>query len=252
MTTQGPEGSTVRNEDYFAQELEKIGPDVVGLQEVHFDASNRGDSQLRRLAEALDMCVLGEEAPFHESHIDSRYFLGLGMLATKELAANLVQVRRVPLQTPAGKLTLPNGEPAMGHPRWAMAADFGDFAVATMHHWSLYRFGRSYREVDKNLTYLLRVDFERLYYYEVLPKDKPYALAGDFNDEEPLENQIPVLAEDHQLYELLPDKDTQNQEGSRPDHIYARGFDLDKADVVPGLSEHKACYARLRMTGVPA
>lgn len=194
------------------------------------------------------MCVLGEEAPFHESHIDPRYFLGLGMLATKELAANLVQVRRVPLQTPGGELTLPNGQPATNHTRWAMSADFGDFVVATMHHWPLYLFGRSYRE-----EHLLRIDFERLYYYEVLPEDKPYALAGDPNDENSLATQIPVLAKDHQLEELLPDTDTRAHEKSRrPDHIYARGFDCYDSDAIPGLSEHKACYARLRMTGVPA
>jgi hypothetical protein len=169
------------------------------------------------------------------------------MLATHELAEDLVSVQRIPLPRPSKMLYLPNGQPATDHPRWAMSADFGDFLGVTMHHPPMYLFGEQYGDEE---NYLLRVHFNRIYGRETGIGDRRFVMAGDFNDDDPLTSQIHSFAAENGLYEVLPDARTRKSDKSpRPDHIYARGFNCDDSGVIYTLSEHALCYARLEIEG---
>lgn len=221
--------------EYFADALGAINPDIVCLAETHI---RRGCSE--SLTDSITQ-ILGfeqkHEVGLHPSHIDNgRSILGIGIVAARAfLACN------VPIPGPDFELKFKDGTPATIHQRWLVVANFGAYVVATMHGWPLRVFGCDYA-TKPGIDYARHLEEALI---NTLSPDTPLIIAGDLNFDS-ANHTLPTLMHRLNLREALPGETTRNQ-GDHPDHIlYSPHWQLDKAGIIPGKSEHYLCYAKLQ------
>lgn len=232
---------TNENLDYFVDEIRKVSPDIICLPETHLINNGTGEKSLTlRLAERLDI-PYSHEVPFHQSHIDPRYILGLGLISSKPFKAT-----DYALDQPEFPLAFKNGAKATPHTRWLIEADFGSFTIATVHNWPLEVFQHSYVS-EPGATYGKSMERQ---YIEFLPKNKPLIVAGDLNFDNP-QKVMPNFIETFELQEALDINQPTRNEGDRPDHIlYNSYFNCTESKVVVGKSEHYLCFAKFELSTI--
>ena len=221
--------------DYFAGEIAKIRPGVLCVQELHINNSEnpRKPSFTQHLAEKLDMPYY-HEMPMHRSHIDGNYTIGIGILATQAFSFTAVELSQPDLPP-----MLKNGDKLIPHPRWLEIADFGGFAVATMHNWPLRAFAMSYDE-GEGATYARELEEV---YLDALPVNQPLVLAGDFNFDP--KEVTPNLLKKLELSGALPIGQPTSNAGLMTSNIlHSSQLSVAESGIIPGPTDSYLCYAR--------
>lgn len=217
---------------YFADELSTADPDIVLLQEVHF---NKNRSVARELAGLLgyEYCY---EQPMSPSHVDEHYQLGMAVLSRMPLKP----LGTVQYPYPHFPLFFSDGRPAVVHHKGAQVFDFGGLMIANTQMLPLTVFGARYDEGEGKV---LAQGIEA----SLLENLKtPVIFGGDFNFDSP-KSIYPNLYDQLRFREALPDELTRpNKENIKktPDHIvYSDGLTLAGSYVKPVRADHYLCVA---------
>ena len=216
-------------------QLQRQNPDIICLQETHVNAER---SLAHDIAEKLSGDFTCTDVPFSISHTDPQYQLALSLIAKGKAAVSSVLL-------PAPDFPLffkKDGRPAQRFGRPLIIADLGDLYVATLHLEPLYLFGLSHFEGQGQVySEILNAALQ-----ELLPKDKPLVLAGDFNCEAP-EKAFSFL-NDRELKEVLPVDRTVPLGASQhhPDHIFvSHKLNVQSAHIIPGDLDHYLCVVEV-------
>jgi endonuclease/exonuclease/phosphatase family metal-dependent hydrolase len=224
------------NLSYFADVLRAADPDIILLQEVHF---NDERSVAKEIAALVGYKYVYEQ-PMSPSHIDDVYRLGMAVLSKRPLE---------PLETleypyPHFPLFFSDGRPAAVHHKGAQLLMADNVMIANTQMLPLAVFGAHY-EAGEGAVLAEKIQsalLDRL--------KRPVILGGDFNFNAP-RVIYPHLYERLQLHEALPDTLTRpNKEGVKqtPDHIlYSEGIALVSSRVQEVQADHYLCIAEFAL-----
>ncbi|HUD11264.1 MAG TPA: endonuclease/exonuclease/phosphatase family protein [Candidatus Saccharimonadia bacterium] len=224
---------------YFAEELRKIGPDVVCLQETHTSPDRAVSKELSKLL-GWKYCY---DAPMSPSHVDPDYQLGVAMLWKSK--PDSVSAKALP--DPGFHLYFKDGRRAATHHKGIQVAHIGNMTIANMQLLPISIFGKSYDQ-DEGLEFARQIEKVLLGSLRT-----PLVFAGDFNYDGVPEETYRLLYEKFALHEALPHKQTRPREipdfWSSPDHItYSSGVVLRGADVVKtDRTDHYLCWAEFEL-----
>lgn len=221
------------NIKYFADEIEKLSPDIVCLQETHI---NNERSVSRELAELLSFKHLFDLSANHQSHIDSDYQLGMAILSKYPI------MEQQQIQYPDAWFDLfwADGRKvtAPPHHKYLQIAKVDNFYVANTQLLPIHIFGSNYTK-GEGATLANKID-------DIITENlkEPLIFCGDFNFDNP-SMILPKLFAKFHLSNALPATPTEPA-GTKPDHIlYSEQFKTVSADVIPTQSDHFLCFAEL-------
>jgi endonuclease/exonuclease/phosphatase family metal-dependent hydrolase len=220
------------NADYFIEELRKVQPDIVCLQESH---ANQQDSLSKRIQEALGLPHLFETVS-HDSHIDPAYKNATAIIS----ATPLSNERTVEIPYPTFKMSFPDGRQSARHQRYLQTVEAGPFMLANTHGNNIQLFGYDY---DKDEGKDLATKIQEVY---VANLRQPLIFAGDFNcDDVPA--VFPELLSRLHLSNAVPPGATR-PDGRRTDYLlYSSEIELLESQVVETNSDHYLCWATFRL-----
>lgn len=216
--------------EYIANELKKLAPDVVCLQESH---TNKHDSLAKRLAAKAGYAHV-IDAPNCPSHIDSAYRLSNAIVSHK----SLTRTRIVDLPMATFPLIY-KGKTVTPYERVAVFAEVSGITVGTMHTEPLEDFGQSYTfgegaklagQIDKVLAPLLR---------------NPFVFAGDWNTGD-------VQTAHKLLLDVMDAKEVMLGDtrpfGVQSDHIItSRSLVVADLGVVKTNTDHFLCWVDIEL-----
>lgn len=151
---------------YFVEQLKKLDPDVVCLQETHTSHSR---SIAREIAGFLGQYQVFD-SEMSPSHIDPSYRLGMAILSRIGMRSEKLSV----YPDPDFELLLPSGKEAATHPKGVQTVTAGGTCVGNTHMLPLVVFGYDYRvEPGKSLALKIGSVLE-------MALRAPAILCGDF------------------------------------------------------------------------
>ena len=164
---------------YFAEQLKRVDPDIIFLQETHLNSDR---SIARDIANLLNYENV-YEVDVSPSHIDSNFRLGNAIISK----APLSHIKDAYYPYPDFELRFPNGKLARDrHDKMVQIYKFGDIMICNTQMCPLSLFGYSYVE---GLGKEIALQIEDILIDNLTT---PLIFAGDFNTDEP-EQAYPKL-----------------------------------------------------------
>lgn len=215
--------------DYFVQELGKINPDIVCLQEVHLNAKR---SVAKEIAEKLGNYFL-HETVISKSHIDNGYHLGNAILSKE----NPTSYESQTFPYPEFALFLPNGVPAEHHDK---AFQFADFSFGSMINFQMMpiKFLGTPYESEDGTKFALEMEDSLLKHSK-----NPKFICGDFNTKDATLLYRRLL---DGMHSALPDKPTRPSEQKSDYIFYSNNYVLLDSRVVETNTDHYLCWAKFK------
>lgn len=223
---------------YFVDEIRKIDPDIICLQESHTAISEEKSNALE-LANALGFeYVLN--SPSSPSHINSAFKLGIAILSKEPF----LETEMVTFPNPDEPLFWKDGRPAATHEKNIQVATYKNFSIANNQMLPVTLFGLSYEEgVGARLAKGINEIVEN-------KLRNPIIWCGDFNHDRPLD--IYAHMSTLGLVDALPDVATRpslDELKKRSDHIfYSPEFNLIDSGVVHTNTDHFLCFAEFNLS----
>jgi len=226
------------NINYFSNELKKLNPDIICLQESHTSIDGKRVIA-EEIAKNLEMNYVFNIS-CSPSHINDQYQLSLSIISNKELKDQKIFW----FPDPSVELFFSDGKKAITHKKALQIIRVDDFYIANNQMLPVTLFGYSYD--DKSEGHKLAEGIN-----EVMKNIKqPVVWCGDFNFSDP--KKIYKTINDLNLNEALPDKPTRplkSGEKKTPDHIfYSSDFKLITSDVVTTNSDHYLCFSEFEIS----
>jgi len=217
---------------YFYQELEKVFPDIVCLQETH---TNEGRSLAKELAEMFEMKYVFN-TPKNSSHIDSDYQVGDAILSRFSLEDK--NVYEYPNQWK--EFYFKDGTKGVVHYKTLQVVKTESFFVGNTQMLPIKLFGYNYEEGEGAI---LADKIQEVLLQKLI---RPVIFCGDFNFDNPVQI-YPKVFETLELLDALPNKTTRpnsSNEKKTPDHIfYSPEFKLINSGIVETNTDHYLCWA---------
>lgn len=217
---------------YFIDQLAKIRPNIICLQESH---ANSKVSLAKRIQKELRLAHCFETM-HHESHIDPSYMITTAILS----AFPFSNTRTVELPYPTFKMQFPDGRASADHRRSIQIVNVGPLLLANMHGNNIKMFGYDYisgdgKKLAGQIESVLLANLTR-----------PLIFAGDFNFSD-IGQVFPRLQHDLSLEDSVPAGATR-PDGNRTDHVlYSPDLQLVESRTVPTASDHYLCWTKLRV-----
>ncbi len=209
--------------EYFVNSINKIDPDILLLQEVHFkDDYSFSKKYFQNYPYIFD----SEVSP---SHNNPEFRLGLSILSKHEI----INEHTVTLLNPNLTKVLSNKKIIKSHEKAVQICSINGINIANIQLLPLHVFGTTYdneegftRELEDQLLQLL-----------VLPT----IFAGDFNHKEP-QKIFPRLFSKLNLKDCLPGEPTFVYHSTNPDHIYLpKSIKCINSKIIKSLTDHYLC-----------
>ncbi|MBX4189344.1 endonuclease/exonuclease/phosphatase family protein [Candidatus Parcubacteria bacterium] len=217
---------------YFAEELKKISPDVVCLQETHI---NKSRSVAKELGKGVGL-ELVSDMDCSPSHIDPEYRIGNAIISNTPAAK--FENRLFPY--PEFPMHFPDGRPAAHHDKGFQVAEFPFGNIINLQMMPIRFFGTPY-DSEEGKRFALQMEQELVSHAE-----SPLIICGDFNykDAEVLyENLIKKFS----LKSALPDKPTR-PDGKKSDYIfYSPEYALIDSGIAEVKADHYLCWVKLKV-----
>lgn len=227
--------------DYFAEEIQKLSPDIICLQETH---TGGGSSQAGVLAQKIGYEFYIDN-PTSKSHIDPDFSLANSVISK----VNPVKTMDIPLPYPDFELLWHDGRPAEKYLKHLQSTDFGSFRVYNTQLIPLGLFGVTY-DSEKCKAYSQTLEKELATIVTT-----PCIFLGDFSGDFPEDNPQLVFSgffKNKGLTDSIPGKLTRPKKDGQyhqPDHIYfSSGFSLIKSGVSETGTDHYLCYAEFEQS----
>ncbi len=211
---------------YFADELRKINPDIICLQETHL---NDERSVSRDLCEIL-ADYHREEVSMSPSHVDEQYHLGNAILS-KEIPK---RVENIPYPDPRFPLTLPGGKPAIRHAKGFQAAYLGFGTIINTQMLPLAYLGTPYNALEGK-SFAGEME-------NVLLSHPAEIICGDLNYTDAKTLYVKLLKE---KVNALPDAPTRPG-GKKTDYIFVpESCNVISSGIVETNTDHYLCWAKI-------
>lgn len=210
---------------YFANELKKVDPDVICLQECHTGNARSTAQELSRLLDFPHVF----NAPASASHIDSNYELGIAILSKFPFDATETKF------FPQPQFDSANSRGLKPHEKNIQFVRIGNLTIANTQMLPVQVFGYEY---DSGPGMELAHQMEAV----LMDISDPVIFAGDFNHDWPAKI-YPNTFIKYRLTEALPDAPTQYN-GSRHDHIlYSQELRVVESRLCKTSTDHFLCFA---------
>jgi len=229
------------NLDYFIQQLKKVGPDIICLQETHI-STNGKINQTKEIAEAFGYQYFSTHIyKGKESHIKPGHFLSLGTISKFPIVSNEY------FNPPNPKLTIqrPNGA------TWT-TLDMGILVsrisfrkkiinIANTHLLPLHYYKRDWK--DKDFQHMR--DFVSQLFLDL--KKNPTVAIGDFNYAD-LNEIYPKIFSLGKYKDSFTQKTT--PEKGQQDHILlSQHWQLSKTKIISKIdADHFICIAEIKLS----
>lgn len=212
---------------YFANELIKLDPSIVCLQETHVNTERSVASEISQL---LGNFNIGE-VQLSASHVDGQYRLGNAILSAQKAK----EINGYVYPYPPFPLFLPDGTPDRHHDKGFQVVTF-DFATIINTQMMPLKFLGTPYDTPNGKAFAHEMEQQLISYAKV-----PFILCGDmnFNDAPSL---YPYLLKN--MKSALPDAPTRPG-GKKSDYIFASAeFTVLDSGIIHTNTDHYLCWAK--------
>ncbi|MFE2961131.1 endonuclease/exonuclease/phosphatase family protein [Nocardia tengchongensis] len=220
---------------YFADQLRRLNPDVINVQESEIDTNG---STARELAELLGYPHV-YETPMCPSHISNHKTLSLAVISRlpiDDARSQLLPTTRLDLRV--------GGQPVEPYDRYAQRVSIGGINVVNLHPTPLGFFGHSYEE-GAGAEHAREIGAK----VREMVGDDPGVVAADLNTDRPAKVYGSTFEEMGMSAALEPDARTVPGWDGAPDQIYSsRDFQTVARVVEATDTDHHLVCADLEVT----
>ncbi|MDQ3099297.1 MAG: endonuclease/exonuclease/phosphatase family protein [bacterium] len=225
------------NLEYFANEIKKLDPDIVCLQE---NLLNKKRSVGKDISHLINVTNIYDTSANHiANHIDPEYELGMTILS-KDPFEN---AKSTFYPNPSFPLLWKDGSEAAIHNKFMQEVAYNSITIINTQMLPIRIWGYNYsEEPGKSFSDAIQETFK-------LSK-LPLLFCGDFNTNDPQELY-------NHTFDKLGLKDALNSDETRPgtteqfnkpDHIfYSPEFKLIKSEIVKTQTDHYLCFAEFEI-----
>jgi len=231
-------GYDEENLDYFIQQLKKINPDIICLQETHI-SKDKKINQTKTIAKAFSYQYFSTQIyKGKESHIKSGHFLHLGTISKYPITSNKS------FYPPNPKLTIkrPNGKTWITLDMGVLVSRINflgkQINIANTHLVPLHYYEKSWKNTEfqpiKDFVARLLLDLNK----------KPTIAIGDFNYADLKEIYPQIFAQEK--YQDAFIQDTTPEKGQQDHILFSQHWTLNKTKIISAVkADHYICIAEI-------
>jgi endonuclease/exonuclease/phosphatase family metal-dependent hydrolase len=220
---------------YFEQQIQRVNPHIVALQEAHTNDEDHEQTQVGIIAKNLDYKYF-ENHPYGRSHIKEGNKLSLATLSKFPIVNSFFH--KIP--NPNLTTVRPNGDTwvtfDVGFLISTISYNEQEITVMNCHLAPFHYFKRDYNELEfqnirDDITNLL-MKFSK----------KPTIVLGDFNYAE-LRKILPEIFLNEDYREAFENVETTPGKGQQDHILYTSQWNLEKHEIRKANSDHHLCIA---------
>ena len=226
------------NLDYFIEQLERVQPDIISLQEAHTPVDQNSDSQAQTIAGALGYEFVVNHPYFDRSHIEQQQRLSLAIISKFPIQKSYYHL----LPNPNLRTVRPNGDVWITFDAGflVVTGDYkgAEFNVANCHMVPYHHFNRDFLEFGA-----IRDDASE---FLIGLSQQPALVTGDFNYNN-LRRLLPRVFENGTYNESFEGVETVPGRGQQDHILFSNKWNLRKYEVRKGEADHYLCVAELKL-----
>lgn len=227
------------NEDveYFVDNIKRLDPDIVCLQEAHFKDGESTAQKISRLLSSYN--VFDQE--LSPSHIESGYRLGNSILSKMDFQSK----ENFIFPYPEFEMYFKDGRKAIRHDKGLQLVKVNNFFVANTQFFPIGIFGHKYyKDGGKALIEKMSILIEE-------QLKTPLLFVGDFSGDfgDYFNELMSSVLHKFSLTDSIKNKMTRNEDSEgkgkfKTDYIlYSQDFNLIKSQVIETETDHYLCFS---------